>query len=31
MNGDNIYLETSAQLAYYREEASSRKVDPLFG
>lgn len=29
MNGDNIYLDTSALLPYYREEASSRKVEDL--
>lgn len=29
MNGDNIYLETSALLPYYREEQSSRQVEKL--
>ncbi|KXB09291.1 hypothetical protein AKJ60_00550 [candidate division MSBL1 archaeon SCGC-AAA385M11] len=29
MNGDNIYLDTSALLPYYREEASSRQVEDL--
>jgi len=29
MNGNNIYLDTSALLPYYREEASSRQVEDL--
>lgn len=29
MNGDNIYLDTSALLPYYREEKSSRQVENL--
>lgn len=31
MNGDNIYLDTSALLSYYKEEKASPQVQTLLG